>query len=191
MTKQKGERVALDAYWTPPEVALACCRAIDSVLMWPPLLVLEPCVGGGAWVDAAHIVWPGSVVNGMDIDPTSPGLEKVRARNTGDFLTSTWPKQVYYNIVIGNPPCEGAVEWVEKSLTLAPAVAFLLRSTFLGSAKRHAWWKANPPACIWTLDSRPRWQGGNTHKSGDSCDTDLVLWIRGQTDTRHRWLEVP
>ncbi len=191
MTKQKGERVALDAYWTPPEVALACCRAIAEVVPFAPFAVLEPCVGGGAWVWASHQVWPRAVVDGMDIDPTSPGLTMVNARNTGDFLTSTWPQQMAYNMVLGNPPYDGAVQWVEKSLRLAPVVGFLLRSTFLGSAKRHHWWKNHPPAYIWTLDGRPKWEGGNTHKSGDSCDTDLVLWIRGQTDTRHRWLEVP
>lgn len=195
-----GERDRLDAYWTPRACAVACCQAIvDAELDFLPALqlrrVLEPAVGGGSFARAAQEVF-GARVHRLDIDPLAPGLHLLRkldeAALVGDFMNpgALWTEMVGpLDAVIGNRPyAGGAVAWLERSLSLAPVVAYLERSTILGSRDRAPWWLAHPPACVWTLSPRPRWQGPGGRDESDMCDSVLVLWVEGQTDTRHRWL---
>lgn len=183
-----GERAPLDAYWTPDACALACVRAVDAHLgrAIGSRGVLEPSVGGGAWVRAVREVWPASVVHAVDVDPNAPGLELADRTKVGDFLTLDLKPR---DVVIGNPPYSGHfLGWLDRSLELAPVVAYVLRSTALGSKLRAGWWAAHPPAVIWTLSPRPRWEGPGARPESDTCDSVLVLWDREDTDTRHRWL---
>jgi hypothetical protein len=188
-----GERDTLDAYWTPQACAVACCEAIRDAAGpagWLPEIapahVLEPSVGGGAWVLAVRQVWPAAVVHAVDIDPEAPGLALTDRTKVGDFLALDLKRR---DMIVGNCPYGGdIVGWFDRSLALAPVVAYLLRSTALGSIERSGWWAAHPPATIWTLAPRPRWQGPGGRAESDTCDSVLVLWVAGFSDTRHRWL---
>lgn len=188
---EMGERDPLDAYWTPFACALACCQAIvdaelDCLPPITPVHVLEPAVGGGSWVRAVRQVWPEAITHAVDLDPESPGLRMADRQRVGDFLELRLDRR---DMVIGNPPYGGDItRWLDRSLELAPVVAYLLRSTVLGSSDRAPWWLAHPPAVVWTLSPRPRWQGPGRRPESDTCDSVLVLWVEGQTDTRHRWL---
>jgi hypothetical protein len=189
---QDGERAPLDAYWTPAACALACVRAVDAHLgrAIGGRGVLEPSVGGGAWVRAVREVWPASVVHAVDLDPEAPGLDLADHSRTGDFLSLDFKPR---DVVLGNPPyCGDLVGWLDRSLEIAPVVAYLLRATVLGSSGRAGWWQAHPPAAIWTLSPRPKWQGPGERVGRlgqtDTSDSVLVLWDREDTDTRHRWL---
>lgn len=188
-----GERETLDAYWTPRAAAVACLEAIVDAggpVGWLPPIdprrVLEPAVGGGSWVLAAREVWPRAQVAALDLDPTAPGLDLADESWVADFLSTDTPR---VDAIVGNPPYAGdIVAWFDRSLELAPVVAYLLRSTVLGSLERSTWWAAHRPAGVWTLAPRPRWQGPGGRQESDTCDSVLVVWVAGLDDTRHRWL---
>jgi len=185
-----GERDSLDGYWTPLEVARACVAEIDAEARWQlprwPRRLLEPSVGGGAWLEAAAEVWPWAERFGIDVDPDAPGLAHADLAGVADFRAFD-PDPV--DLILGNPPYGGdLVGWLDRSLELAPVVAYLLRGTVLGSLDRLPWWEKHPPATIWVLVPRPKWGGPGQRRASDSADSILVLWIRGERDTRLRWL---
>lgn len=182
-------REPLDAYYTPFRAARACCAALREVGVAPVASVLEPAAGGGAWVDAAREVWPDVWVTAIDIDPAAAGLRNADVSQVGDFLTSRWVETGEYDLVLGNRPYHDELgDWVERGLRLAPAVAFLERGTILGSVERSAWWQTCPPSDVWVLAPRPRWEGPGAREASDTVDSVLVLWRRGMTATRLRWL---
>ncbi|HYF26545.1 MAG TPA: hypothetical protein VD931_12470 [Baekduia sp.] len=208
-------RDPLDRYYTPVPCTTACLRAIDEFLgelgIDAPARWLEPSVGAGGWLPASRLVWPWADVDRVDIDPAALGLSAdlrpTEAAYACDFtLGDIGPAgdEDWYDAVGGNPPyndtdAESArdrrerarwlCEWVDRSLSFAPIVWNLLRGTALGSIERAPWWRgAGAPACVWTLAPRVPWEGPGAHESGDSVDQHLVLWVRGETDTRHRWL---
>lgn len=183
---QNTERAALDAYWTPD----ACAEACVAWLGRQGLLgrtAIEPSVGGGAWARALRRVEPKTAVTGVDLDPDAPGLPDCDAgRLVGDYLTTELPRA---DLVIGNRPYSLPLqEWVSESLREAPVVAYLERSTVLGSSGRAAWWEAHRPAYVVTLVQRVLWEGPGARRSPDTVDSCLIVWVRGEEDTRHRWL---
>lgn len=198
MTLPNSQRAALDAYWTPDACALGCVRALAAVLPRAPRTILEPAAGGGSWVRAARAVWGKRPwIEAWDVDPKAPALtDDVGASmaHRHDYLTAT---PLDCDLVLGNPPYARAEfqAWLDRPLTHARAVAWLLRSTALGSGKRAAWWPANPPSHIWTLCTRPRWQGPGARPSSDAVDSVLVLWqpslYRGgaRVIPRHGWID--
>lgn len=187
------QRAQFDAYYTPIDCAVACVEAL-SLFVPPPMVVMEPAVGGGSWVVASRQVWPGAHIQAMDLDPTAPGLFMADVRNVGDYLTSSWvtagPRS---SLTLGNPPYKGDVtKWIDRAREHSSYVAFLLRGTILGSGRRYPWWQANKPICIWTLAERPQWGGKNAHASTDMLSPVLVLWgpraVGVQPVPQHRWL---
>jgi hypothetical protein len=64
---------------------------------------------------------------------------------------------------------------VQKSLTLAPIVAMLLRLHWAGSINRHAFHKANPADLV-VMSNRPKFKG-----SGDAAEYAWWIWRRGAT----------
>ena len=183
-TNRGGERVALDAYYTPDDVAARCVAAlpldaVDLCARW----ALEPSVGGGAFVRALRTRSPGAHIVGVDIDPAAAGLALCRAGVVGDFATiaadyverepSPW-------LVLGNPPYRDAEAHIRHALGLVlPGgyVAFLLRLAMLESAKRRPLWAEHPPISVHVLSARPSFTGGDT----DSAPYGWFVWRRGYT----------
>ncbi|MCP4852340.1 MAG: hypothetical protein GY900_11480 [Actinomycetia bacterium] len=167
----KGERRALDAYYTPDDLARVL---VEQLPIGPADYVLEPNVGGGAFARACG-VRPGPVVVGVDIDPNAAGFADCHAFECHDFLDTPAPKPDL-NWVIGNPPFSLAREHVEHALTLAPNVAFLLRLAFLESADRLPFWQGDGSCLrkVWVLAERPSFTGGAT----DSAAYGFFWWSR-------------
>lgn len=185
-----SERDTLDAYWTPLSCARACCEALRDQTRVFPGTVLEPSVGGGAWVLAARQTWPAVQVDAIDIDSAAPGLALADAHVVGDFRRL--PPMVY-GLVLGNRPYgDDLVEWVELARRCAPRVAFLERATILGSLARSEWWERNPPTDVWVLAPRPKWGGPGARTATDTADSVLVLWQADRpvagVATRLHWL---
>lgn len=161
----KGERRKLDAYYTPDDLARALANLVVGD-MDVRSLVLEPNVGGGAWVRALPCVF---TVDGMDLDPQARGLAACSRSKAGDFLAEDPPSD-RYDLVIGNPPYRQAMEHIERAMTLAPRVAFLLRAGLTASKKRHPFWSGlrerGWQVTIHALVERPSFTGGGT----DSCE---------------------
>jgi hypothetical protein len=188
-----SDRAPLDAYWTPDALALACTSLVVTELgprlrPYPdatPLRVVEPSVGGGAWVRALRHY--GASVHACDVDPAAPGLVLADTHHVGSYLDDQARRPA--DLVIGNPPyCDPVQSWVTTAVMDAPWVAYLLRSSVLGSRGRSGWWAAHPPEVVWALSPRPRWEGPGAQPSSDTHDPVLVLWgARPAVGTELRW----
>lgn len=189
--QRHGEgREVLDRYYTPDEVAAALVRHLpdlddparlapgvsvwrDGCLQrgegWPR--ILEPSVGGGAWVDALRERWSGARIHGHDIDLGAEGLRRCDSCTTGDFLGVDLTK-VGFVAVVGNPPYRDAEAHVRHALKHAPVVAFLLRLAFLESLQRAPLWREHPAAKVVVLSRRPSFTNGGT----DSAAYGFFIW---------------
>ena len=92
--------------YTPDQCAHAVLVSMGS-RMRPPSTMLEPCVGGGAFVRAARKVWgTGLCIVGTDTDPAAPGLKLCTAGVVKDARQAHPPD---FDLVITNPPFGKAV----------------------------------------------------------------------------------
>lgn len=80
-----------------------------------------------------------------------------------------WP--YYYDVVISNPPFTLAVEFILKSMGIAPLLIFLLPLSFVSSKKRREFLDRHPPE-INVLSKRPSFTGKGT----DSVDYGWFIW---------------
>lgn len=136
----------LDAYFTPPE-AIASLIAIERARM--PKAIWEPACGDGA------IVLPlreaGFNVFASDIhDYGLPGTR------VSDFLKTpffgSYPQTPIG--IITNPPFRLALAFARKAVGEAEYVALLLRTNFLESVGRLAFFREHPPSRIWVSSRR-------------------------------------
>lgn len=177
----RDERIPLDAYYTPDEVARSCLTVIRDVNSPSPSFVLEPSVGGGAFARAVRKIWLATTkVVGVDIDPDAAGFADCDQAVVKDFLELESPTTADW--IVGNPPFGEAEAHVRKALWLEPryGVAFLLRLGFLESEKRRAFWKEHPPTEVHVLVRRPSFTGGST----DSAAYGFFVW---RTDHQAAW----
>ena len=109
--------MALDQFYTKPEVAKLCCDLMDFSKYES---VLEPSAGTGAFLDFL----PSEKTNALDIDPKREGIEE------GDFLKYKGTE----SLVIGNPPfgrvSSMAIKFFNHSATFADTIAFIIPRTF-------------------------------------------------------------
>lgn len=194
-TNRGANRAGLDRYYTPDDLA----RALVSTLHIPSsALVLEPSVGGGAFVNAVRQV-AGANIFAIDVDPAAPGLDNTTKRRftagrvfIGDFLSHQFTVGDLapydgFDYIVGNPPFNDAEAHVRRARALVKpggTVAFLLRLAFLEGAKRKAFWFAHRPACVTVLVEGPSFTGGGT----DSCPYGWFVWHHSRFDTTLDWL---
>lgn len=183
-------RAELDAYYTPDLHARALVRwlAANVYAGQDPQRILEPSVGGGAWLRACRDEWPEAHLRALDIDPAAPGLKLADRPEVGDFLTADL---ISADLIVGNPPYGGdLVAWIDRSRELAPVVGYLLRSTFLGAMDRLEWWQRRPPTDVIVVLPRPAWEGPGKRATTDRVDSLFVVW-RGPVAgaTRLHWLD--
>lgn len=153
----RDQRVALDAYFTPEELA----RKLVAVL---PIgdrdRILEPHAGAGAFVRS--LATGRRHVFACDINPESRGLIEADFAVVQDFLALGEPGPGV-TWIVGNPPYSGAEEHCRHAIAITGRhVAFLLRLAILESAKRIPFWKEHPPRKVWAISERPSFTGGGT-----------------------------
>ena len=167
-------RRELDAYYTPDALAAACVARCGIDV---GDLVVEPSVGGGAWVRALRAGVPVVHITGIDIDPTAAGLAGCDLSRVGSWTD----EQIgLWDWSVGNPPYSDAEAHVRASLARCDNVAALLRLSFLGSRQRVAFWRAHPADEIVMLSPRPSFTGGKT----DTSEYALFIWRRGAARMR-------
>lgn len=185
-------RRELDAYYTPEALAGQLVDTVAGYLRNPNLIV-EPSVGGGAFVKACRARWPTASIVGVDLDPEAEGKAFVDRFYHADFATWEPEGESLADLVIGNPPYSHAYEHVRKAHRIIRmgqwrgTVAFLLRLGFLAGQKRHPWWrelkKDGWAPDVHVLSKRPSFTGGGT----DS--TEYGLFVFGPwADGRINWL---
>ncbi len=186
-----SDRVPLDAYQTPDQLAVAICDRLHRVVT-SPSEIMEPSAGAGAFVRAARARWPDAHVAAVDIDPGYRGaLEQagahivladdwtVFARALANMQAEDGPER----LVLGNPPfrqaqahVEAALEWLRDGDRLA----FLLRINFLGAKERVSFWRR--PGLEWMAPIAPRPSFGlNKHGKPGSDGTEYAVfcWRKG------------
>ncbi len=187
------DRKKHDSYFTPAELAEVLVGLLD---LQPEDLIWEPACGEGAfvralanaqstlrdWDDARKsrrlmafdIVDRYEAINALNLRPC-PGFKK------RDFLEVDSSEGWSPDVIAGNPPYKLAEQFVRKSLRCVRSggtVAFLLRLSFLESAKRIGLWSSFPPVHVYVLAERPSFTAdGRT----DSAAYAWFVWRRGYT----------
>lgn len=102
--------------YTPDQCAQAVVRRLAALVT--PGSVWEPCVGGGAFVRAARLAWPGAHVTGCDLDPDAPGAalcDDFNLQDARDPLPRRYSVELQrelptsFDLSITNPPFGKAV----------------------------------------------------------------------------------
>ena len=215
VTGHDGTRRADDYYATPRSAVDAVMPVLRHRIkrrvlrldgtLGPRPLILEPASGHGSIQSALAAErtpdgMPRWQVVGIELD----ALRAEAARRDGltvwqgDFLTEDWsqhlPVRLQGPAVVGNPPYEFAIEFVERAIAVARGeatectpmaclseccggkfgwgpVAMLLRMGFQHSQGRAAFHRENP-CDVLVLDKRPSFTGGRT----DSCEYGWYIW---------------
>lgn len=181
-----AELHADDFYATPPWCVEALLRGSNL----PSGRWLEPTAGDGAIAEEVlhhrsdvewHLVE--SRVEEMCCDgvllsrllrPDFP-TDRVASVEILDFLTMLVPTQPF-DVVLGNPLFNLALEVIQHALTMSSVVCMLLRINFLASQKRAAWMREHTPS-IYVLPKRPSFTGGKT----DACEYAWFCWGLGSS----------
>jgi hypothetical protein len=144
----------LDAYFSPPEAVWSLLH-IEAEHF--PGVIWEPAAGDGAIVEPFRKA--GYKVLASDlVDYGFP-----RCISGIDYLTAACRPDV--KGIVTNPPYRLAVQFAEKAMTEVGYVALLLRTNFLESTARLAFFRRHPPARIWIssrrlpMMHRQGWQG--------------------------------
>lgn len=150
-TNRGAERVKDDFYETPAW----CVRRYLDFRQHLPETLLEPSAGQGAIIRATD-AWARELFNyqwlALDINPSMRDLG-VRFYQT-DFLDPKVTVDKKLDLCLSNPPYKLAREFIEKGLTLAHEVVFLLRLNFLESEDRHDLFRKHP-CDVRVLPNRP------------------------------------
>ena len=166
-----GDKRKHGEFYTDDRLARAICRVLGTMAA-PPLAILEPGCGGGAFLRAASAEWPKAMLVGVDLAPACSGPGSVVE---GDLFKTAGK----YGLVVGNPDFAIAERVVRHCLgLLAPGghLAFLLRSAFLGSEGRVALYTEFPLRAFAPIAQRPSFTGdGKT----DPMEYGLYVWQQG------------
>jgi hypothetical protein len=138
----------LDRCYTPDKLAQAI---VDSLAITSPQTVLEPSVGGGAFVRAVRRAWPDATILGVDIDPDAPGLALCDEVFIGDFLDHTLPTP---DLIVGNPPFKDALAHVAHA-EFHDAMALVLPLAYLGVKSWAPVLDKREPASVRPILGRP------------------------------------
>lgn len=173
---KKENRRELDFYPTPKEVTVA----LMEFLKLEPSIIYEPACGDGSMSEVLKNY--GHNVISSDLRETGYGHGNI------NFLTYT-PK-TKFDAIITNPPFNISQEFIEKSLTLAPIVAMVLKSQYFHAKKRFDLIDKNPPAWVLPLTWRPDFLGGE-RGGAPTMECIWAVWIQGDTLTKYKPLQKP
>jgi hypothetical protein len=187
MTAKNIQRASIegDKYYTPYWCAkqflkFGLPKLLDGFV---PKTILEPCAGGGVFVDLFRSAYPKSLIVAVDIDRTNYPWRNANKSINQDFLTLP---QSFFDLIVTNPPFTYALDFCEKAVLTAPYVAMLVRQGFLASQRRYKFFKQCKPSHVFLITSRPSFVYGAT----DTADYCWVCW-RSDSDTKVtklRWL---
>lgn len=198
------ERDSLDRYYTPDSVTEAVVAEILPLFVDDPeglSLVLEPSVGGGAWVRALSQHYPKVGVHGVDVDKEAAGFalcERSYRMSLEDFVEQHPDAKGEYQLVIGNTPYRQAEEHVRLCLSLVEEgghVVLVLREGFLGSLGRmRGLFAEHLPRWIVQLGRVPFEGPGMAANPGavGVHNHVAIVWQRGRSagaPTFYRWLD--
>lgn len=152
------DRPESDFYPTPDSVVYDLFETVPKLDPYTSgMTYLEPCYGSGKMYRHLPV---GSRWAELDM-----GV---------DYLNTQFDK---VDCIITNPPFSLAKEFLEKSLTEATVVVYLLRLNFLSSQKRKEFWLKNKPTSLAVLSKRPSFT-----RDGKTDSSDYGWFIFDKTD---------
>lgn len=100
-----------------------------------------------------------------------------------DFLLPHWTDYMGYDAVVMNPPYKHALQFVLKSLEIAPIVCAFLRIQWLESGARRQFFKDNPPRYVAVFSDRVKSSKNGEFPKGESSAVCYAwyIWERGYT----------
>jgi hypothetical protein len=168
-----ADRDPFDRYYTPPALASVSLGWLGEVAPagWAPSLLVEPCAGGGAYLEAGAARWPGAELMASDIDPEAPTVVDRRATRRSVLdpaLVSSVIAMIGYGhkagLIVTNPPYAilsatiAALRILQRAMSgegcRAPLL-LLLRETALS----HLCAGDDPPDVIGLTPIRPTYEG--------------------------------
>ena len=155
-TNRGAKREINDKYITPNYTVDSLRSVVDLKLM-ECLTFCEPCRATGA----IYYRFPAHVKHHAEL-------------NEGfDYLTTPFDD---IDVIITNPPFSLALPFLQKSLSEASTVIYLLRLNFLGSELRRPFCQteSNRPSHVLALSKRPKF----TSQGSDSCEYGWFCWDR-------------
>lgn len=161
-TNRGAKRNEYDFYPTPKQPIEQILNEIDFTNV---KTFLEPCNGNGAI---------------YNLIPSNIEKQYAELQEGIDYLENKFES----DLVITNPPFSIALEFLQKSLSEAKTVAYLLRLNFLGSQRRKQFWNENAPTHIFVLSKRPSFTGKGT----DATEYAWFVWDRNNTIKRERYI---
>lgn len=157
--------------------------------------IWEPCSGHGAISKVLKQTY--RPVVSSDIMPDAYGQGNVDFLQQSYMPLSPGPPTTIRNIVT-NPPYRHAQEFVEHAIKLLPLTteysgkaAFLLKLTFLESAKRKKFFEKYPPKKVWVFSNRVTMfpHGQPEPKNGGTIAYAWFIWEAGYNDSpRIGWI---
>jgi len=125
----KDVRDPLERHYTPLGLADACVERLRIVRRCcPPTMLVEPGVGGGAFVRSVRRLYQHAEVVGVDIDPQAEGLRICDRAVVGDWLddggrqiellTDRHAANGGVVWVVGNPAFSTAPQWIRRALEM-------------------------------------------------------------------------
>lgn len=178
--KEGEEREKHDFYATHP----------DAI---PPLLNIL------GWT-TSKLIWENSCGQGHLSKPLTQAGHTVISTDLIDrgfgepdvnFLSDTVYDIVPFDAIIMNPPYSLALEFVEKSLTVAPVVCAFLRIQFLESQKRKEFFDNHPPkyVCVFSYRIPLSKNAVFDPKESSAVCYAWYIWERGFTgETILKWI---
>ena len=196
-SKERGGEASpyrpLADYYTPDELARVLVAQLPLATTIRPEIILEPHVGGGAFLRAIVAARAGlersTRLFACDLNPEAQGLREAgqegAVTHAGDFMRWTPPAAPTW--IIGNPPfgvlqvgkkraAPIAHRHIQRAMDLVGPgghIAFLFRwGLFEG---RDQFWAKAMPRVVWTLTPRPDFTGDG----GDSTPYCFAWWTKG------------
>lgn len=199
-TGRRGVRRRRDDYPTP---AWCVERLLDRVAL-PGQRWLEPSAGEGGIIHAVNEwrAWSGQPALNWTATEVYTRYRRDLQKAAhhviiGDFRSAGNRLCYDYDVAIGNPPYDDAMDFIVEARKRARVVAYLLRLNFLGSEERQAFFRRDMPD-IYQLPNRPtfvvtmrrnRKTGGLKATTTDSCEYGWFVWPElapGETRSRGR-----
>jgi hypothetical protein len=183
-TNRGGQRSPADAYATP----LWCVRRLLEVFDPKRELQgpwLEPGAGEGNIIHGVREFYPGVQFTALEIreecTPILAKLPKTRVKCPKDYFEWARFNRQEYDVVITNPPFRLALEFIETSLLASKVTIMLLRLNFIGSKKRHVFFRECMPNFIYVLPDRPSFD----HRGTDSIEYMWAVWDKRLPPTNY------
>ncbi len=160
-TNRGAVRSKNDFYETPQDCIL---NFLKHHPLDPNAVILDPCVGTGAFPKAIRMAGYTNQIDTIEIDSNSKVIPETSNHYCKDFLQFESPYE--YDVIFSNPPYSLAEEFIRKAFTLVNnekfEIIFLLRLNFLESKKRHDFWQEYMVNDLYILSNRPSFTGQGT-----------------------------